>query len=123
MNLERAIFASVAAVGTASCAIALGVSGPHAATSIAAGAAIALLDLWSLRGIVRVIVSAASQSGDEKKSAALGVFLGPKLIALLALVWILLSRHLVSAGPFAIGFAALPIGVAIGALVCEKPDR
>ncbi len=83
------------------------------------GAGIALLNLWALRGIVRVLVISASQT---EKSGALGFFLAPKLLALLLLVWLLLARHVVSAAPFALGFAALPIGVAIGALVCEKPE-
>ncbi len=118
MNLERATFASVAAVGAVTSAAAFFISGARASTSIAIGASVALLNLWALRGIVRTLVAVASQT---EKGGGLGFFLGPKLIALLALVWILLSRHAVDAAPFALGFAALPIGVAIGALVCEKP--
>lgn len=119
MTAERAIFVSVLAVGAASSAVVVGVAGARAGTSVLFGTGIALLNLWALRKIVRIIVRAAEPQGE--RSGALGIFLGPKLVALLLLVWILLGRHIVSAGPFALGYAALPIGVAIGALVCEKP--
>jgi len=119
-TLERATFASVIAVGAASAGIALGAFGARVAFSIAVGAGIAVLNLWALRGVVRSLVAAAAQT---ERGAGLGFFLGPKLVALLALTWILLARHTVSAGGFAIGFSALPIGVAIGALVCEKPPE
>jgi hypothetical protein len=62
----------------------------------------------------------ASAAG-ARSSSGLGFFLAPKLLALFGIVWLLLARHVVSAGPLALGYAALPIGVAIGALVCEKP--
>jgi hypothetical protein len=75
-----------------------------------------LLNLWALRGIVSVLVQASAGGA----AGGLGFFVVPKLIALFGLVWLLLARGIVSAGPLALGYAALPIGVAIGALVCKK---
>ncbi len=118
MKAEPALFASVAASGVA---LALGVwafGGAKAASSTAAGAAIAVANLWALRGIVNVLVASAA---GARSSTGMGFFLVPKLIALFGVVWLLLMRHVVSAGPLALGYASLPIGVAIGALVCEKP--
>ena len=118
MKAEPALFASVAASGIALTAGTWAVAGSHAATSTGAGAAIALANLWALRGIVNVLVASAA---GARSSSGMGFFLVPKLIALFGIVWLLLARHVVSAGPLALGYASLPIGVAIGALVCEKP--
>lgn len=116
MKAEPAIFASIIASGAVLTGVVAAFHG--GAGSTAAGALIAVANLWALRGIVRVIVANAA---GARSSSGLGFFLGPKLVALLGIVWLLLARHVVSAGPLAIGYAALPIGVAIGALVCEKP--
>lgn len=118
MKAEPAIFASVAASGAVLAGGMFAFGGLSAAGSTAAGAGIAVVNLWALRGIVRVLVAHAA---GARSSSGAGFLLGPKLIALLGIVWLLLSRHVVSAGPLALGYAALPIGVAIGALVCEKP--
>ena len=118
MKAEPAIFAAVIASGAAMTGGAAAFAGAASAGSVAAGAVIAVANLWALRGIVRVLVASAAGS---RSSSGLGFFLGPKLLALFGVVWLLLSRHVVSAGPLALGYAALPIGVAIGALVCEKP--
>jgi hypothetical protein len=117
VTLERAVFAATAAVGAVLTAGAF-VLGPRGAPSVAVGATVAVVNLWALRGTVRVLAGAAA---GGRAPAGFSLLLGLKLLGLLALVWVLLSWGLVSAGPFALGYAALPIGVAIGALVCEKP--
>ena len=118
MKAEPAIFASVVASGAVLTGGAFVIAGVPAGSSTGAGALIAAANLWALRGIVRVLVASAA---GARAPSGLGFFLGPKLLALFGVVWLLLSRHVVSAGPLALGYAALPIGVAIGALVCEKP--
>ncbi len=119
MNLERAVFVAVGVSGGLLYVGVLAVSGVHAAASVAAGAGIALVNLWALRAIVVVLLSAAA---GGRSSATPGFFLVPKQLALFGIVWLLLMRHLVSAGPLALGYAALPIGVAIAALVCKNGD-
>ena len=116
MTLERAVFGAVAIVG-AVLTLATALVAPHAAISVGWGAGIAVGNLWALRGIVRVLVDAAA---GGRAPPGFMIFLGLKLLALFGFVWLLLSHGVVSAGPFAIGYAALPIGVAIGALVCDK---
>ena len=118
MKAEPAIFAAVVASGLVLTVGTFLVAGVPAGSGSAAGASIAVANLWALRGIVRVLVASAA---GARSSSGMGFFLAPKLLALFGLVWLLLSRHVVSAGPLALGYAALPIGVAIGALVCEKP--
>ena len=116
MTLERAVFVSVAAVGAALTLGTLAMK-PSAAHSVAVAVAIALANLWALKGIVAVLVRAAA---GGRAPPGFAVVLVLKLLALFAIVWLLLSRGVVSAGGFAIGYCALPIGVAIGALVCDK---
>lgn len=119
MKAEPAIFASIFASGVVLTGGTWIAAGPRAASGAGAGAAIALANLWALRSIIRILASAAA---GTRSGAGMGFFLVPKLVALFGIVWLLLARGVVSAGPLAIGYAALPIGVAIGALVCEKPQ-
>ncbi len=116
---ELALFGAIAGVGFAVSGGAWVASGSRAATSVAVGAGIALLNLWALRGVVRVLVLHAA---GTRSSAASGLFLAPKMLGLFGLVWLLLARGTVTAGPLALGYAALPIGVAIFALVCKNGD-
>jgi hypothetical protein len=112
----RCFFACVAITATLAAGLTLPIAGARPAISAAAGGAIALLNLWAWKGVVSVLAQAAA--GGAR--AGLGFFIVPKTLGLFGLVWLLLARHVVSAGPLAIGYAALPIGVAIGALVCDK---
>jgi hypothetical protein len=118
VKAEPTIFVSVIASGALLASGAFVFGGVSAGSSTAAGAGIAVANLWALRRIVRVLVASAA---GTRSGSGMGFFLVPKLIALFGVVWLLLARHVVSAGPLALGYAALPIGVAIGALVCEKP--
>ena len=109
---------STFALGAAFSAVAFATAGLKPGSSVLAGTAIALVNLWALQSIIAVLVHAAATS--RVTAPASGFFVVPKVIALLAGVWLLLSRHWVSAGPLALGYAALPIGVAIGTLVCKN---
>ncbi len=94
------------------------VRGSQAGASAAFGAGVAALNLVALRYLIRALTAAAAGTG--KSGGLVSFLLSMKLVILLALVWLLLSRHVVSAGPLAIGYCALPIGVAIGTLLCDK---
>jgi hypothetical protein len=119
VTLERALFVSIAVVTLLMTAVTFVVAGPSAASSVVIGGGLALLNLWALRGIISVLAAVVTSQG-ARPSSAYGFFIVPKVIALLGVTWLLLARHVVTAGPLAIGYMALPIGVAIGALVCKK---
>ena len=116
MNLQRAVFAAVPLSGAA---LALGafLFRANTAPSVAVGAGLAVGNLWALRGTVHVLATAATSGRAPPGST---IYLSLKLVALFGFVWLLLSRHLVGAGGLAVGYCALPLGVAIGAIVCEK---
>ena len=112
----RCWFQCIGVPGAMAAALAFIVAGRHAGLSVSAGVVIALLNFWALRGIVGILSDAAA-TGHR---GGLGFFIVPKTLALFGVVWLLLAGHLVTAGPLALGYAALPMGVAIGAMVCNK---
>lgn len=117
MNLERGVFLAVSLAGAALTAGAF-LLGSSAAPSVAIGAATAIVNLWALRGVVRVLTSVAA-GGQAPRGFT--VFLSLKMLALFGFVWLLLTAGVATAGGLAVGYTSLPIGVAIGALLCEKP--
>ncbi len=114
----RWLLGSILASGLALTAGAAAMGGSRAGSSAAIGVAIAALNFVALRFIIRALTAAAAGTGRHGGIA--GVLLGMKLAILLAGVWLLLSRGVVSAGPLALGYVALPIGVAIGTFLCDK---
>jgi len=114
----RWLLGSILASGLALTAGAAALRGSRAGSSAAVGVAIAALNFVALRFIIRALTAAAAGTGRHGGIAS--VLLGMKLLILLAGVWLLLSRGVVSAAPLAIGYVALPIGVAIGTLLCDK---
>lgn len=114
----RWLLGSILASGLALTVGAAALRGSNAGASAAVGMAVAALNFVALRYIIRALTAAAAGTGQS--GGIVTVLLSMKLAILLAGVWLLLSRHLVSAGPLAIGYCALPIGVAIGTLLCDK---
>ena len=112
----RCFYVCVALTGALVATVAAVFGGARAGGSAFVGAGLAVVNLWALGAIVSVLVQAAA-SGQR---GGLGFFIVPKTFGLLAIVWLLLSSRTVDAWPLALGYAALPIGVAIGALVCDK---
>lgn len=112
------LLGSILASGFALTAAAVALGGSRAGSSAAVGVAVAALNFVALRYIVRALTEAAAGTG--KSGGIVTVLLSMKLAILLTGVWLLLSRHVVSAAPLAVGYVALPIGVAIGTLLCDK---
>ena len=117
MTLQRAVFTAVSLSGAALAAGAFALRST-AAPSVAMGAALAVVNLWALRGVVRILAAAAA---GARTPPGFVIVLSLKMLALFGFVWLLLSRGVATAGGLAVGYASLPIGVAIGALLCEKP--
>ncbi len=116
----RWLLGSLVASGLALTVGAAAWRGQATGSSVAVGVALAAINFVTLRYLIR-IVTAAAATGQSRGFAS--VLLGLKLPILLAAVWTLLSRHLVTAGALALGYCALPIGVAIGTLLCDKVAR
>ncbi len=121
-RLDPRMRASLAGVAVSGGALALGglvLAGPGAAFSIAVGAGLALGNLWALARIVVALLpeEPESSSGGLAGWALLGAL---KMFALMGAVWLLMRHGIVSPIPMVIGFGALPMGIAMGALVSDR---
>jgi uncharacterized membrane protein len=96
--------------------------GVRAATSVAAGTLVAVLNLYGLARILGALVGARAGDGDSNPGI-MGVLAIVKVCALFGGVWLLMSWHLVDPLPLVVGWGALPVGIAIGSLVSDKTDR
>jgi hypothetical protein len=123
----RAALASVAACGAALTLAALVVFGGRPAASVGAGAALAAANLWTLARIVTALLPSdppvGAGAGDERGRGAWTVVALLKMGALFGAVWLIVRYSLVSPIPMLVGFASLPLGIAIGSLVSDRSVR
>jgi hypothetical protein len=95
-------------------------AGARASLSVAVGAAIAAGNLYALTRIVRAFTSSPDAATSEATSSARGglwaVFAVAKMLVLFGGIWILMMKHMVDPLPLAVGFGALPIGIALASL-------
>jgi hypothetical protein len=107
---------TVAIAGGALTLGALGFYGLRPGASVGLGALVAAGNLYALARIVDGVVA--------RKSPVWGALGFVKIAALLGLVGLLLARGFAQALPFCVGFAALPLGIALhalGSLAVVKP--
>jgi hypothetical protein len=123
--------AGVALSGAALALVALIVVGPRSAMSVGVGGGIATGNLWALARIVAALVPAGTGDaggGGERPApetpvagasawALVGLL---KMFGLFTVVWLLMRSAIVSPLAMVFGFAALPMGIAIGALVSDR---
>lgn len=89
--------------------------GPWAGFGVAVGGALATANLIFFG---RLIDAFLSQKGNAAPWAILGVL---KLLGLFAAAWIVLRTGLFSALSFAVGYAALPVGITVSTLFRKPP--
>ena len=118
----RASLVAVAVAGAALALAALPLFGISAAFSVAVGSILATGNLWALARIIAALLPADGDSARQShKNAAAWALLGAlKILGLIAVVWGLMQHGIVSPLPMLVGFAALPIGIAIGSLVSNR---
>ncbi len=110
-------------------------SGPRAALSVGIGAAVAVTNLWALARVVAALLPEGSTGAGESPSSTPGVepaarvpastaawslLAAVKMLGLFVVVWLLLRSAVASPLPMLVGFAALPVGIAFGALVSDR---
>jgi hypothetical protein len=118
----RATLVTVALCGVVLSVGGLVSRGSFAALSVGIGAAIAAINLWALARIVTALLPDGTKiAAHVPGSAATWSLLATlKMCGLFLVVWLLLRYALVSPLPMLVGFGALPIGIAIGALVSDR---
>jgi hypothetical protein len=116
----RTSIRAVAIAGIVLTLVAAVFAGLGAAFSVAAGAALAAGNLWLLARIVAELLPSDREGAEAQSRAGWALVAVLKMFGLLALAWLLMRRGLVSPLPMLVGFGALPIGIAIGALVSDR---
>jgi hypothetical protein len=116
----RTSIRAVAIAGAALALLALAFGGLGAAISVAMGAGLATGNLWLLARIVTALLPDEGGGAEAQSRAGWALVAVLKMLALLALAWLLMRHGLVSPLPMLIGFGALPIGIAIGSLVSDR---
>lgn len=116
-GIARSVKAA-AILGAAFSLAALGLYGARAACSVLVGAAIAIVNLVTMRAIVRALVRVPKEhEGAERRGGvAWGLFAALKMLLLFGGIWILLTRQLVDPMPLVVGYGVLPLGIAASAL-------
>jgi hypothetical protein len=118
----RASLVSVAATG-ATMALAAGVAfGPRSAMSVGLGAALAAANLWALAHIVASLLPETGEGAQAQSHAAWGLVALIKMVAVLAVAWLLIRCGFVTPMGMLVGLCGLPIGIAIGSLVSDRSD-
>jgi hypothetical protein len=107
---------TVAALGALMALTAAFVWGARMAFSVGAGAAIATSNLYFLSRIVGAMVRGGAGVGAWAVLAVL------KMMILFGGILLLMTRGLVDPIGLVVGYAALPIGIAIGSIVSDKAD-
>ncbi len=125
----RASIVAVAVTGAVLSAGGVAAGGLRTGGSVAAGAAMATGNLWALARVVVALLPddqeahepnprGASQGGQGKGAWTMLALV--KTAGLLVAAWAILSYRVAAPLPMLVGFVALPIGIAIGAIVSDR---
>ena len=105
----------VAGLGLATTLAAFQLAGSHAAVSAACGAALALANFLLLRTIVQRIVV-----GDMHRKAPVLFLLFLKMGGVMALVYLVISRHWVEPIAFTVGLSSLVVALIAHSLLAPR---
>ena len=112
----RSAVLGVAGTALALAVVALPTFGPWAAFGVAVGGCLATANLVLFQ---RIVAAFLEQKGNAATWAVIGAL---KLIGLFAVAYVVLNTGLFSAFAFAIGYAALPIGITLSTLFRKTPE-
>jgi hypothetical protein len=140
--------AAAGALGVVLTIAALSIYGSRAGFSVAVGAAIAVLNLITMRAIIRSILQEPEAppapvpgEGDDASSkeepapprdhkaegkrggTAWGAFALVKILILFGGIWMLLTRGMVDPIPLVVGYGVLPLGIAASSLLTSLAPR
>ncbi len=123
---------AAAVIGAVFSVAALALSGGKAALSVAIGAVIAVMNLLTMRAIVRALVrppetaedsategsdADATPEGPGRAGVAWGIFGLVKILVLFGLIFLLLTRGWVDPIALVVGYGVLPLGIGASALL------
>jgi hypothetical protein len=94
-----------------------------AALSVALGGALAAGNLWLLARVVAALLPGSRPAAEAQSRGAWSLVAAVKMVAVIAVAWLLMRRGIAAPLPMLIGFGALPIGIAIGSLVSDRSGQ
>ena len=108
--------------------------GQQTATSVGVGGLLATANLYGFARIVAAVLagSTGTESGAEAEAEhgprpgrAVGwaVPVLAKMTVLFGGVWLLMAKGWVAPLPLVIGYGTLPLGIALGSMVCDRGGR
>jgi hypothetical protein len=95
-------------------------SGARDGLSVAVGASLATANLWALARVVGALLPDDDRAAARQGRGAWSLLALSKTAGLLVVAWLLLRYRVTSPLPMLVGFASLPIGIAIGSLVSDR---
>jgi hypothetical protein len=95
-------------------------SGTRSGLSAGLGALLAAGNLWAWARIVSALLPEDTAGAEAQSGLAWVLVAGLKILAWVAIAWLLMRHGLVAIPPFLVGLLALPIGIAIGSLVSHR---
>jgi hypothetical protein len=125
----RASLVGVAVTGAVLGVLAAVFAGAAAAWSVVAGAGLATANLWALARVVVALLpaepededrQAAAGQPDPREARAWASVAMLKTVGLLLVAWGILRYRVAAPLPLLVGFVALPIGIAIAAVVSDR---
>jgi hypothetical protein len=111
----RPVLATVTSLGFVGVALSFALDGPRCALGVAAGAGLAIANLWAL-GLLGSRLSATTGSKAPWVALAFG-----KLVILFTAVFCLLSLGVVGPLELALGYLAMPVGITLSYVVFRDP--
>jgi|HubBroStandDraft_1064217.scaffolds.fasta_scaffold01597_7 hypothetical protein len=94
--------------------------GVRAGLSAALGVALATGNLWAWARIVSALLPGDAGGAQAQSRTAWILVAGLKVLAWIAIAWLLMRHGLVAIAPMMVGLLSLPIGIAIGSLVSDR---
>jgi hypothetical protein len=94
--------------------------GPRSGLSCALGVALAAGNLWAWARIVSALLPDDSVTAQSQSRIAWIFVAALKIVAWVAIAWLLMRHGLVAVAPMMVGLLSLPIGIAIGSLVSDR---
>jgi hypothetical protein len=94
--------------------------GARAGLSSALGATLAAGNLWAWARIVTALLPDDAGGAQAQSRTAWILVASLKVLAWIAIAWLLMRHGLVAVAPMMVGLLSLPIGIAIGSLVSDR---
>ena len=107
---------AAALIAGLSALLALKMYGTSAACSVLVGAVVGIANLLTMQALIRRLVRASVESDSGAGAIVWSVLAGCKILILLGVLGLLLTRRLVDPMPLLVGYMAMPFGIAASAV-------